>query len=369
MKVLFLTKYPVEGASSRYRVYQYLPYLKNSNVDHVVSSFMSEKFYKLSFSSGSLVTKSYLTLFAILKRLCILVSWKKYDVIYMQRELFPVGPPLIEKLLKKMGATLVYDYDDALFINKTNQYNKLIGFFRKPNKTIEIFKTVDCVLAGNDYLRDTASSYCKNAITFEVAEDTQRFKKKATRQDASKLIIGWLGSKTTVKYLNYIAVPLAKIQEKYPKVKFQVMGGDPDFSIPNVSIDHLTWSLENELIALNDFDIGIMPLPNEEWSQGKSGGKARTYMAAGVVPVVTGIGYNLQLIENGETGFFCNCDQQWFDTIGMLIENIDLREDVANKARDYVMEHFDVEKQALKMAEILKALLPKTTTLDNKRVN
>ena len=112
-----------------------------------------------------------------------------------------------------------------------------------------------------------------------------------------------------------------------------------------------------------------MPLPNEEWSQGKSGGKGRTYMAAGVVPVVTGIGYNLQLIENGETGFFCNDDQQWFDTLSRIIENIDLREDVSNKARDYVMEHFDVEKQAQKMAEILKDLLPNTTTLDNKRVN
>lgn len=96
LKVLFLTRYPLEGASSRYRVHQYLPALDALGVQCTVQSFMDEPMYRLSFSPGRTLAKAVMTLRATARRLRALGGWRGYDLIYMQRELFPFGPPWVE---------------------------------------------------------------------------------------------------------------------------------------------------------------------------------------------------------------------------------------------------------------------------------
>ncbi len=357
INVLFLTRYPVEGASSRYRVYQYLPYLKANGVRFQVSSFMSEKMYKKSFVSGKYFSKVVLSILATFKRLWVLRKYYQYDVIYMQRELLPFGPPILERLLKKSKTKIIFDYDDALFIHKRSTYNKAASFFRSADKTIKIFKTVDCVVAGNRYLKEKAKEYCDQVVILEVAEDSKRIQQRSNHTNKEEVTIGWLGSTSTIKYTRLISNALIRIHKKYPKVQFVFMGGDPDFQIPNLPIKHMTWSLDNELKALELFDIGIMPLPDEEWSKGKSGGKARTYMTAGVVAVCTGVGYNRELIKHGATGFLCNDEQQWYNALTLAIEDSELRQRIANNARAYVIDHFDLEKQAQKLVNILNAIV------------
>ena len=107
LKVLFLTRYPYEGASSRYRVYQYFPYLESLGVRCTCQSFMNSEMYKLYFSSGNIVRKSWHFLRAMLRRLDVLRHYRDYDIIYMQRELFPIGPPLIERYLRRRSAILL----------------------------------------------------------------------------------------------------------------------------------------------------------------------------------------------------------------------------------------------------------------------
>lgn len=356
MKVLFLPKYPYQGASSRYRVYQYLPHLQGLGIDYQVSSFMSDTMYQASFSHGRSIYKVWLTLLAIFRRLLVLRHWRDYDVIYMQREMFP-GPLLwAERWLRWRGAKLVFDYDDALFIPKSSQFNPLAGWLKGAEKTLSIFRLSHCVVAGNNYLRDVAAQYGPEAVTLEVAEDTHRIKQRAAYTDSSEFVIGWLGSSTTVKYLNYIADALLRIHARFPQVVFEVMGGDPDFSIDGLPIVHRPWSLDGELEVLGRFDVGLMPLPLEEWSRGKSGGKARTYMAGGVVPVCTAIGYNLELIQHGETGFLCTDQDQWYQTLVSLIEDRALCQRVSDAARAYVEVHFDVATQAAALGDILRSV-------------
>ena len=115
ISVLFLTRYPVEGASSRYRVYQYLPHLEKLGVRCDAQSFMDTTLYDLSFTSGAVTLKVVKTIAAAARRLMVLQHWRKYDIIFMQRELLPFGPPLIERYLRSKGCCLVFDYDDALF--------------------------------------------------------------------------------------------------------------------------------------------------------------------------------------------------------------------------------------------------------------
>lgn len=358
MKVLFLTRYPVEGASSRYRVYQYLEHLEKKGVSCSVSSFMSYDMYLTTFMKGNKAKKIYLTIKAIARRLFTLLFFYKYDVIYLQREMFPFDSSVIENIIRKFGIKLVFDYDDALFITKVNSYNKISNHIRSESRLISTLKRVDCVLAGNDFLSDYAKKYCSETLTFEVAEDTSRIKgKNRDFYNKENVVIGWLGSKTTAKYLQLISDPLKKIALKYPNVRFEVMGSDKEFSIAGLNIKITPWSLENELIALSKFDIGLMPLPDEEWSKGKSGGKARTYMAAGVVPVVTSIGYNCQLIKHMQTGCLVKTQDEWFHYLSDLIVNDKKRKSISIAAREYVIENFNVETKAEEMKVIFENLV------------
>lgn len=358
MKVLFLTKYPYIGASSRYRVYQYIEPLKKLGVHCDTSSFMDDTLYKLTFTKGHHIKKTFLMLKASFKRLSILMKASKYDVVYMQREILPFGPLLLEKFLKNKGCKLVFDYDDALFIKRVNSYNPIAGFFKSEERFIKIFKESDMVLAGNDFLASYAKKYCTHSYTFEVAEDTNRIKGKNNISfKTDNIVIGWLGSKTTAKYISLIAPVLKSLASKYPNLTFEVMGSDSSFTIPGVELTLTPWSLDGELEALSRFDIGIMPLPLEDWSKGKSGGKARTYMAAGVVPVVTDIGYNKQLVKNGETGFLVKTEQQWLEKLILLIENPELRQAMSNSARDYVIKYFSVDGQAKVLKQHLGSLM------------
>jgi glycosyltransferase involved in cell wall biosynthesis len=193
----------------------------------------------------------------------------------------------------------------------------------------------------------------KRAEVFEVAEDTDRIRMRPPQIDHPEVVIGWLGSKTTVKYILTIEAALREVHRRYPAVRLKIMGGG-DFDLPGLPIETVEWSLEGELAALASFDIGIMPLPLEDWSQGKSGGKARTYMAAGLPAVCSRIGYNIDLIRHAETGMLVLTHDEWVAELSALIENASLRQRIGEAARADVMKRFPVQGQAAEMARILR---------------
>jgi len=356
LRVLFLTRYPVEGASSRYRVFQYLSHLEQLGVRCTVQSFMDERLYRLGFSPGRMLSKLFLTGLAVLRRVRAVLGHRRHDIVYMQRELLPFGPPWLERWMARRGAILLFDYDDALFIKKSSRYNPLATLFRAPGKVVEVSRIVDCVVAGNDWLRDEALAHgARRAVTLEVAEDTDRIPMHAPHDNREPVTIGWLGSSSTVKYLRLIEPVLQRIAASGKAVRFEIMGGG-DFRMDGVPWQHSEWSLQGELEALRRFDIGLMPLPMEDWARGKSGGKARTYMAAGVAPVCSAIGYNLELIEDGVTGFLCAGMDQWEDVLSRLIEDAGMRQRVAVAARAHVVERFSPARQAGLLAALFAEL-------------
>ncbi|TGD73115.1 glycosyltransferase [Mangrovimicrobium sediminis] len=352
MKVLFLPKYPEEGASSRYRVYQYLPYLAAAGIDYRVVPFMSPALYRLSQQPGHTLRKSALYLLASLRRLALLFDWRHVDLVYMQRECLPLGPLLLERWFRLRGRRLVFDYDDALFIHKANSHSRLFSRLKNPARIPRIMALCDLVVAGNDWLRERAAQYCPRAVTFHVAEDLQRYTPKPPDQPGEDVTIGWLGSPSTEKYLELLRPVLVALAERHPGLRLKIVGGGR-FTEPRIEVEHVAWSLDTEVAELHSFDIGVMPLPMEEWSQGKSGGKARTYMAAGLPCVCTDIGYNRELLEDGQTGFLARDEQDWLNKLEALIGDRALRERIGGAARRDVEARFDLQKQGPAFARLL----------------
>lgn len=352
MKVLFLTRYPVEGASSRYRVFQYVPYLEALGIDCTVSPFMGPRLYRLMSRRGRTAQKTLLTALATLRRLSWLLRSGRFDVVVFQREALPFNTTIVERWLSRRHGT-VFDYDDALFIGKVNRATPLAAALRNETKTFRIFEVVDLVLAGNDWLASVARERGARAEAFHVAEDVGRFEGVRSKDAVGRAVtLGWLGSSTTEKYLELIRGPLERIAVSHG-ARLHVVGGGA-FRSDVLDVAHSPWTLDSEPERLASFDVGLMPLPLEEWSKGKSGGKARTYMAAGVPPLVTGIGYNLELIEHGRTGMMVKTEDEWYDALVHLCEDPALRASIAAAAREEVRSRFCPEKQARQLADWLR---------------
>lgn len=353
-KVLFLTKYPKIGASSRYRVYQYLPYFKR--FDFQAQALLSEEGFKLIYEKGKITQKIRIGLRDYIRRSFFILKNLDAKVIYMQREIFAFGPLWAEHLFKLLGKKLIFDLDDALFIHKQNKTNPFR--WNKTGRIEKILGISDLVIAGNDWIRDECIRIgAKKGVHIDVAEEVMELEKRTMgSSENNRLRVLWLGSPTTSKYLKIIEQALQKLQEKI-NLDIYLVGSDVtlQFAFQAKRVD---WSLENEKKYLSICDIGLMPLPDEIWSKGKCGGKARTYMAAGLIPIVSNIGYNQTLIKNGARGFLCdNIIDDWVEAIIKVHEDRALIIRIGQENRKYIIEHFNRAKIAKEIESQIITLL------------
>ena len=323
LKIIFLTKYPETGASSRYRVYQYLPHFQK--FDFKTQSLYTNYSFQLIYQNGHVLKKTILTLKDYLSRTWFILKNLDTDVVYMQREIFAFGPLWAEHIYRLLGIKLIFDLDDALFINKKNKNNPFK--LDKASRVIKIIRHSDLVIAGNTWIRDECKKIgAKNAVHIDVAESVLFENLSRPKNQPMKAL--WLGSPTTSKYLTLIEKPLKKIQETIG-LEINIVGGGAN-STYSFKSQCIPWSKTTETKYLMLSDIGLMPLPENDWSKGKCGGKARTYMASGVIPIVSDIGYNKDLIKHGKSGFLCNENQDWYNYIKLLNGNSELQ----NQIRD-----------------------------------
>ena len=338
-KVIFFTKYPPKGASSRYRIYQYLPYFKD--FDFKTQALQSDQSFELMYTGGSIIKKITYALKDYLKRTFFILTNLDTDVIYMQREIFAFGPLWAERMYKLLGKKLVLDLDDALFINKKNKNNPFK--IDKASRVKSIIKRSDLVVAGNSWIRDECLKLgAKSAVHIDVAEEV-RFDRGARAKNKSLKAL-WLGSPTTSKYLKLIEKSLKEVQDKIG-LEVNIVGGNPN-EVYEFTSNCYAWSKETESHYLQISDIGLMPLPMENWSKGKCGGKARTYMASGLIPVVSNIGYNQDLIKHNVRGFLCNDLKDWINCLNLLYTNFELQHTIRELNFEYVKLNFNKSKIA-----------------------
>jgi glycosyltransferase involved in cell wall biosynthesis len=145
---------------------------------------------------------------------------------------------------------------------------------------------------------------------------------------------------------------LAEVVRRYPDVEIQAIGGSyvPPIS-PNLTVRR--WSLARELDDLHGFDIGIMPMPDTEWTRGKCGFKALLYMACAVPPVCSPVGMTTDIVQDGENGLLATTTQEWIEKLSLLVENPTLRRQMGAAGRQTVEEKFSLTTHAPRFLETL----------------
>lgn len=357
MKILFLVQYPIEGACNRYRVNQYIPYLRKNNFDLRIRSFIVSKLYNKLYNNTQKKQKPISKFIDFTKcsinRAFDLIRSLKYDVIFIHRECFPLGPPIMEFILSKiLLKPIIYDFDDALFLKEKNPQT-IFPSLKNPNKFKKIIKLADYVIAGNKYLNKYASRFNQNVITIPTSIETKKF--KPAKKKENKIIIGWIGSYSTIKYVLEIQDVFKELAKKYD-FELKIVGAGKKIEIPGVKVINKKWSLNNEIEDFQGLTIGVYPVSHNTWSLGKCGFKAIQYMATGVPVVASPIGVNKDIIKDGKNGFLAKNKQEWIKKLSKLIENKKLRERFASAGRKTIEKEYATSKTFIELKKILNQI-------------
>lgn len=349
LKVFFITPVPVEGAGCRFRLEQYRAYLKSHGIESVLSPFYSTGFYRIVYQKRRQLLKIYYFTVSIIRRIIDLFRASRYDIIYIYRESLPICGPLFENAVKKMKKRIIYDFDDAVFLPNASSANKFIEKLREPGNAAHIIKISDLVIAGNDYLRDYALKFAdrRNVNVIPTAIDTDIYTPKETKKDKD-VVIGWIGTQTTIPYLSDIIPVYKEIINKYDNVYFHFVGHWSEKE-EHPRFIYKEWSLENELNLLKEFDIGVMPMPDDLWTRGKCGFKAILYMSMGIPPVASPVGVNKEIIDDGYNGFLAGNSREWLEKLSVLIEDESKRLAMGKNAREKAINYYSFRVNAPKM--------------------
>jgi glycosyltransferase involved in cell wall biosynthesis len=348
IRVLALTRYGHLGASSRLRTYQYLPFLKKHGIDVEVVSLLDNDYIKELYSGKR---RGKIKVFCdYFRRLKQIFSAKRFNLLWIEKELFPFLPAWGEFLLDTFGISYVVDYDDAVFHNYDNHPNKLVRSFLK-NKIDLVMKWADCVIVGNDYLGDRALQAGAKRIEYlPTVIDLEKYQ-VATRPQETSFTIGWIGSPATAGYIQFVQPALSEIC-KDGQTRVVLVGSGP-VKLADVPVEILPWTEDSEVAAIQNFDVGIMPLPDEPWTRGKCGYKLIQYMACGLPVVASPVGINLQIVEHGVNGFLASDIADWVNALRKLCDSAPLREAMGRAGRYKVEKQYCIQVTVPRLAKIL----------------
>ncbi len=338
MKIAFIVPYPIGKApSQRFRFEQYFAILKENNFEFKMFSFYNAKTWQIIYSKGNFLLKTYGVIGSIITRIGMLFKLNDFDFVFIHRESCPIGPPFFEWFIAKvLNKKIIYDFDDAIWL--TDEKARLSNIIRCFWKVKYICKWAYKVSCGNQYLANYASQWNYNTIINPTTIDTSYHTPK--KPNLNNLpVIGWTGSHSTLKYLTPIIPILKEFQDQF--VLLVICNTDPLYDLKNYAF--VPWSEDNEIEALNRIDIGIMPLPQNEWSNGKCGFKALQYMALKKPVVVSPVGVNCDIIEHTKNGFLADSNKDWKTILLMLLQNFEIRKEVGEAGYKTLMDNYSVK--------------------------
>jgi glycosyltransferase involved in cell wall biosynthesis len=355
-KILFVAAHrPNRSPSQRYRFEQYFQVLKNAGHTYHLAYLINEKDDAHFYNSGNLLRKGFIFLKSFIKRWKHTLDAKHYDYIFIQREAFMTGTTLFERRFKRTGKPIIFDFDDAIWKMDVSDGNKRLAWLKNPGKTADIIALADKVVAGNAYLKDYAIHHNANVTIIPTTIDTNIHFPKPELRDKSFINIGWSGSNTTIKHFRDLEPVLYQLKEKYgDKIQFTVYGSE-FYSNAKLGIQGVKWTAESEVDIINSFDIGLMPLPNDEWSKGKCGLKGLSYMACEVATIMSAVGVNSEIIMQNANGLLANNHEVWMAAISDLIDNKERRLEIAKAGRKTVEDHYSTQSQEKLFLDLFKS--------------
>lgn len=358
MKILFLVAYSELGASSRIKVYQFLPLLNKKGINCKTICFMPSFLYRLRLASASnnklLLWFYFLVyIFKLIKSVEAILIATQYDAVYIQEPLFPFG---LEKVLKLVNKNIVFLFTDAVFLGGRKS-DSFIERLRAHTLAVYWKRTARIAkycLVENEYNKSAVIKFCPNVEKIAGPMDLDVYFLRndlSYKKENNKIVVGWMGSYFTTKYLYNIKDVFLELSKKYDII-FRLVGAKKDFQINGVCFENIDFKLSKEIEWLSTFDIGIMPLTDDDWTRGKGGYKLLQYMSMGIPAVASPVGINKEITEDGVNGFLASSKEEWVSKLSLLIENSDLRKKLGKNARITIEQKYSLKIALEKLLKV-----------------
>ena len=347
MKLIYFTKTSFIGPSSRYRIYQYMLYLKEAGIEVTVSPLFKEGWFRILDLRQRPLRAAAKTIYALTRlfvRIWHLLRVGSYDLYVFEHQAFPYVPALLERIAKRINPNMILEFDDAIFLT-----------FLHRRKLPRLIKMSKHVIVGNHFLKDYAIQFNPNVTVIPTVVDTERYKQKEDYRTQRQVTIGWIGLAYNLPYVQRLEGIFQKLKAEVGDFIFTVICSK-GLIMDGVESVFKPWSYDNEVEDIRSLDIGIMPLVDDEWAKGKCGLKLLQYMACGVPVVASPVGVNKEIIRDGENGFLAATDEEWLGKLAILAGDDELRRKLGKKGREMVQGRFSLNVWGPKVASLYKSL-------------
>lgn len=336
------------------RSLQFLPWFLDAGISCTVHPFFSDdvlqKRYEMGhYGAGELLYSYGMRLQQLLKR-------KQFDLILIEKEALPWFPTSLERMLLS-GVPYVLDYDDAVFHNYDQHSNLWVR--RIYGRRLDgLMANAALVVGGNNYLAQRARN--AGAPWVEVLPTVIDLNRYPVADQAPTVALAsdgiprivWIGSPSTARYLQLLREPLRVLAERQSFVLRVIGGGEVD--LPGVPLEIMQWSEDTEVECISACDVGVMPLVDSLWEQGKCGYKLIQYMACGLPVVASRVGVNPEIVHHGDNGFLAADSHEWVSALGKLLADRALRTQMGMKGRHYVEQKYCIQQTGPRLAELLR---------------
>ena len=279
-------------------------------------------------------------------------SWHA-TYVFIHREATPLGPPWAEWLLAKvLRKKIIYDFDDAIWLRDVSSVNRASALLKWQSKVPAVCRWSYAVSAGNAYLADFAQLHAPRVVVNPTTIDTEQHHHRLQNQETDRPMIGWTGSHSTLKYLEPL-LPVVQQLERVHNFKLVVIANRPP-DVVTSSLEFVPWRSATEIDDLLRIHIGLMPLPDDQWAQGKCGFKALQYLALGIPALVSPVGVNTEIVEHGREGFHCTTDEDWYKYLNKLLTDTALRARLGKAGRQKVIDHYSVRSNSANFLSLFR---------------
>ncbi|HYX29506.1 MAG TPA: glycosyltransferase family 4 protein [Pyrinomonadaceae bacterium] len=287
-------------------------------------------------------------------RLRLLKPSPPCDVLFIFREAALIGPAFIERMIRRPGVPIIYDFDDPVFLPYRSPMNGWFSLLKFPRKTHALFRLSDHIITINGLLAEYAARFNSSVSIVPNCVDIEKYF-PSPRLDDGMVRLVWIGSHSTMQNLASIERALSGLNQN-GQVSLRVIGAG-DVSIEGIPIEVRQWSADTEVAQLRECDIGLLPLIDHTWHPWKFFFKAVQYMAVGLPVVARRMGSNAELIQDGKNGFLVDTDQEWRDRLQRLINDVALRKKMGEAARATIVERFSTKVQMPRVVSIFEDVL------------
>jgi L-malate glycosyltransferase len=359
-RILVLCPFPQGvAAGQRLKYEQYFDDWRSRGYDISVSSFMDMAMWRRVYEPGHMVVKIWGTLKGYLRRFGDLFRIRRYDIVYVFMWVTPLGTSLIERIVRALARRLIFDVEDNVLVGQglDRHPNAIIRFIKGKSKARFLIRTADHVITSSPFLNDIClETSRKRACTYiSSSVDTNRFVPPVpAAPDCAPVTIGWTGTFSTKVYLDLLRPVFAELARR-ARFRLRVIGNF-EYELPGVDLEVLRWSKASEVEDMQGIDIGVYPLPIDDWVMGKSGLKAIQYMAFGKAIVATDVGTTPLLIRDGENGLLVRTEEEWIDALEKLIHDPALRARLGEAARRDAVAKYSTKAVAADYRRVLESV-------------